>query len=101
MLPDALPGGRPRTTSLRQVMNAILYVLRSSGAWRLLPHDQFQSWETVYGYFRKWTREGLWQRIHDTLRADVRRIKRGDTNIQRLSGVNYPGRIDDNYPGRF
>ena len=54
-------------------MNAILYVLRSSGAWQLLPRDQFPPWETVYGYFRKWTREGLWQRIHDTLRADVRR----------------------------
>jgi len=71
LLPDARSGGRPRTTSLRQVMNAILYVLRSSGAWRLLPRDQFPPWETVYGYFRKWTREGLWQRIHDTLRADV------------------------------
>lgn len=73
LLPDALPGGRPRTTSLRQVVNAILYLLRSGGAWRLLPHDQFPPWETVYGYFRKWTREGLWQRLHDTLRADVRR----------------------------
>jgi putative transposase len=50
-----------------------LYLLRSGSAWRLLPYDQFPPWETVYGYFRKWTREGYWQRIHDTLRADVRR----------------------------
>lgn len=47
--------------------------MRSGSAWRLLPYDQFPPWETVYGYFRKWTREGYWQRIHDTLRADVRR----------------------------
>jgi putative transposase len=54
-------------------MNATLYVLRSGGSWRLLPHDQFPPWGTGYCYFRKWTREGLCRRIHDTLRADVRR----------------------------
>jgi putative transposase len=40
-------------------------------AWRLLPHE-FPAWQTVYGYFRRWTVKGLWQRIHDTLRAWVR-----------------------------
>jgi putative transposase len=72
LLPDACPGGRPRTTVMRQVVNAILYITRSGGAWRLLPHD-FPPWQTVYGYFRHFTRSGLWQRIHDTLRAQVRR----------------------------
>jgi putative transposase len=53
-------------------LDAILYATRSGGAWRLLPGD-FPPWQTVYGYFRRWTRDGTWQRIHDTLRADVRR----------------------------
>ncbi len=54
------------------MLNAILYVTRSGCAWRLLPLD-FPTWETVYGYFRDWKRDGTWQRIHDTLRACVRR----------------------------
>lgn len=54
-------------------MNAILYVLRSGCSWRLLPHYSFPPWETVYGYFRQWTKKGLWQQLHDSLRADVRR----------------------------
>ena len=71
LLPEALPNGRPRIISLRKLLNAILYIVRSGGAWRLLPHD-FPAWQTVYGYYRKWTKEKLWQRIHDTLRAKVR-----------------------------
>ena len=67
----AFPGGRPREVSLRRVINAILYFVRSGCAWRLLPHE-FPAWQTVYGYFRRWTNNGLWQRIHDTLRAWVR-----------------------------
>jgi putative transposase len=71
LLPEALPNGRPRTIDLRKLINAILYIVRSGCAWRLLPHT-FPAWQTVYGYYRKWTKEGLWQRIHDTLRAWVR-----------------------------
>ena len=71
LLPDAKPGGRPRTISLRQVLNAILYVTRGGGAWRLLPLD-FPAWETVYGYFRDWTRDGTWHRIHETLYLNSR-----------------------------
>jgi putative transposase len=71
LLPEASPNGRPRTIDLRKLINAILYLVRSGGAWRLLPHT-FPVWQTVYGYYRKWTKERLWQRIHDTLRARVR-----------------------------
>ena len=73
LLPACLPGGRPRTVPLRKVLDAILYVTRSGCAWRLLPLGGFPPWQTVYGYFRRWTRDGTWQRVHDTLRADVRR----------------------------
>jgi putative transposase len=72
LLSPALLGGRPRTIRLRKLMDAILYITRSGCAWRLLPHD-FPPWQTVYGYFRRWKNDGTWQRIHDTLRASVRR----------------------------
>lgn len=42
-----------------------------SRAWRMLPHD-LPPWRIVYYYFMVWRREGLWQRIHDTLRDQVR-----------------------------
>lgn len=71
LLPLALSGGRPRKVSLRKVINAILYITRSGCAWRLLPHE-FPAWQTVYGYYRRWTKDSVWQRIHDTLRARVR-----------------------------
>ncbi|MDQ4123144.1 MAG: transposase, partial [Acidobacteriota bacterium] len=46
LIPRAKPGGRPRTTDIREVLNAIFYILRAGCAWRLLPHD-FPSWKTV------------------------------------------------------
>jgi len=71
LLPSALPKGRPRRVGLRKLINAIVYIARSGCAWRLLPH-KFPAWQTVYGYYRCWTTNGMWQRIHDTLRAWVR-----------------------------
>jgi putative transposase len=56
---------------MREVFNAIFYVLRAGCAWRLLPHD-FPAWQTVYGYFRRWRKEGLWEQLNDALRASVR-----------------------------
>jgi putative transposase len=65
------PGGRPRVHPVREIMNAIFYVLRSGCAWRLLPHD-LPPWKTVYHYFRLWRLQGLWQKLHITLREAVR-----------------------------
>jgi transposase len=62
LLPVARRGGRPRTTALREVLNAILYLLRTGCPWRLLPKD-FPPKSTVYGYFRRFGQEGVWQRI--------------------------------------
>ena len=72
LLPSAKPGGRPRTVDLREVVDAILYLLREGCRWRALPHD-LPPWGTVHTYFRAWWRDGTWQRAHDTLRAAVRR----------------------------
>ena len=71
LLPEPKGGGRPRTTNIREVLNAIFYLLRTGCAWRLLPHDLPPA-GTVYDYFRTWSRDGTLQRIHDTLRRRVR-----------------------------
>ena len=70
-LPPAKPGGRPRRVDLREVMNAILYVLRNGITWRALPHD-YPPWKTVHHYFSVWRRDGSWEAIHDALREEVR-----------------------------
>jgi transposase len=64
LLPAAKSGGRPRTVHLRDILNAIFYMVVAGGAWRLLPHD-FPCWKTVYHYFRAWRLDGTWERIHD------------------------------------
>jgi transposase len=67
---------RPRIHSLREILDAIFYVLRSGCQWRLLPHD-FPRWPTVYWYFRKWRIDGTWERINRALRERLRvRLKR-------------------------
>lgn len=71
-IPPAKGGGRPRGHSMREVVNGMLYVVRTGCSWRQLPHD-FPPWETVYRFFRFFQRDGTWERIHDRLRAQVRR----------------------------
>jgi transposase len=66
MIPEAAPGGRPRRAPKREIVEAILYLLRAGCSWRLLPHD-FPPWQTVYHYLRRWEREGVWARVHHTL----------------------------------
>lgn len=66
MIPDASRGGRPRKAEKREIVEAILYVLRAGCSWRLLPHD-FPPWQTVYYYLRRWEREGVWGRVHHAL----------------------------------
>jgi len=77
LLPAAKPGGRPRTVDMREVINAILYVLRSGCTWRMVPHD-LPPWSTAWGYFRRWRKNGTWERIHDALRPKVREMEGRD-----------------------
>jgi putative transposase len=71
LMPPARPGGRPRQTDMREVVNALFYHTREGGGWRALPHD-FPPWKTVYNYFQWWTWDGTWQKILDALRPRVR-----------------------------
>jgi putative transposase len=70
-LPAPKAPGRPRVHTLREILDGVFYVLRSGGAWRLLPHD-FPPWKTVYHYFRLWRIDGTWQRLHEALRSRAR-----------------------------
>jgi putative transposase len=72
LLPQAKPGGRPRTVNLHDLVNAILYVDRTGCQWRALPKD-YGPWSTAYDYFRKWRLDGTWQRLNDALREQVRK----------------------------
>ena len=71
LIPPAKPGGHPRTVVIREVLNAIFYLLRSGCAWRLLPHD-LPPHQTVYGYFARWQKDGTWDQIQTTLRERAR-----------------------------
>jgi len=71
LMPPAKPTGRPREYDLREIVNGLLYLLRTGCAWRHLPHD-FPPWKTVYHYFRRWRDDGTLRRIHDGLRKRVR-----------------------------
>ncbi len=71
LIPIAKPGGRPRSVDIREILNAIFYILRSGCAWRMLPHD-FPKWQTVYGYFRTWRKAGVWEQMNTALRESVR-----------------------------
>lgn len=61
--------GRPRSDH-RTVLAGMLWVFGSGGSWRDLPEEEFGPWPTVYGRYRKWREEGLWQRIVKALRPE-------------------------------
>jgi putative transposase len=72
LLPTAKRQRRPRELEMRAVINAILYVVVGGIQWRMLPKD-FPKWQSVYYYFRLWRKSNEWLRLHNTLRAEVRR----------------------------
>ncbi len=71
LIPAPKPGGRPAKYERREIVNAIVYLLRTGCSWRLLPKD-LPPWRIVYWYFSRWRDEGLFERINDTLRREVR-----------------------------
>ena len=71
LLPAAKPGGRPRSVHLREVVNGLLYLLRTGCPWGHLPHD-LPPPSTVWTYFRTWRDDGTLEQVHDTLRTRVR-----------------------------
>ena len=71
LLPPPRPTGRPRKHSLRTVLDAIFYMVRTGCQWRLLPYE-YPPWPTVYYWFRRWRLDGTWERLHGALRERLR-----------------------------
>lgn len=71
LIPPAKAGGHPRTVNMREVVNGIFYVLRTGCGWEMLPHD-LPPYSTVYHYFRRWQKTGVWQQINTALRQRLR-----------------------------
>jgi len=65
-LPTHAGTGRPRLHSVREILDAVFYIVRSGCAWRLLPHD-FPPWKTVHHYFRIWRIDGTWEWLNTAL----------------------------------
>jgi putative transposase len=79
------PGpGHPTVVELREVVNALLYQVRTGCPWRLLPHD-FPHWSAVRYYFDAWTLDGTWERANDAL-VQAARAKRG-RRAQPTAGI--------------
>jgi len=75
-MPPPARTGRPRLWTMREIMNAIFYVLRSGCAWRLLPKD-FPPMTTVYGWFLRFRRQSLFETInHHLVMQDRQRVGR-------------------------
>ncbi|MDE1191267.1 MAG: transposase [Arachidicoccus sp.] len=66
---------RNRKYSLREVWNALFYIIKTGCQWRMLPHD-FPRWEVVYYYYRKWIEMELYDLILERLLSKVR-VKKG------------------------
>ncbi len=71
LIPPAKLGGRNRAHAMGDIVDALFYLLRSGCSWRMLPHD-LPPWQTVYTYFQQWRDDGTIERIHTTLRQQVR-----------------------------
>jgi transposase len=71
LIPPAKRGGRPRSHDMREIVNAICYLLRTRCPWRLLPHD-LPPWPIVYHYFQRWQGSDTWSRLEALLPRKMR-----------------------------
>ena len=71
LIPAGRPGGRPPKWAGRQVLDAIVSVVRQGVTWRALPAG-FPHWDAAFWYFREWQEDGTWTRVGDAPRMAVR-----------------------------
>ena len=67
------PQGRKRKNSLRGIMDAIFYTLKTGCQWRMLPKN-FAPWQSVFYYFNKWKNEGVIEELLDVIRVKVKKF---------------------------
>ena len=73
LIPPPKPGGRPRTTDMRRLLDGLFYVVRTGCQWRHLPPPPaFPPWPTVYGHFRAFLAAGVWESMRHHLVAMLR-----------------------------
>lgn len=76
-------GGRP-AAPIKEVINALFYVVKTGCSWRSLPHD-FPVWQTVYGYFNRWSKDGTWESINGYL---VKKLRlKASRNAHATAGI--------------
>ena len=97
LVPANKPGGRPPKYRRRDLLDAIIYVVRQGCTWRALPQE-FPHWSTVFWYFQEWQLDGTWDRIEDALRRMVRRAEgraeapsAGVVDSQTVRATEQPG----------
>jgi transposase len=103
LLSVAKSGGRPEKHGRREMVDAILYVVRTGCAWRQLPKD-FPPWETVYWHFKRWRDDGSLDALHDALRSKVREAEGRQAqptaaiiDAQSVKGADTVGRATRGY----
>lgn len=72
LLPAPRGFGHPVEVDFREILNGIFYVQRTGCQWEMMPHD-LPPYSTVYRYFQKWQRKGIWQQMHDQVREQLRK----------------------------
>ena len=72
-IPPERWGGRTRSVEMREVVNGILYLVRTGCAWRAIPHD-LANWSTCRHYYDRFRRDGTWEVAHTKLRDGVRQV---------------------------
>ena len=86
LLPPERPAtGRPNKAH-RQVINAILWRLRTGAPWRDLP-ERYGPWQTAYSRFRRWQQAGVWDRVLAALQADADARGDLDWSLHFLDGT--------------
>lgn len=70
-IPEPSADSTRPTIARREIVNGILYVLRTGCSWRQMPHD-LPDWHTAYHSFRLWKRDGTWERAMTSLRKQAR-----------------------------
>ena len=103
------PGGRPRKTAMRDVLDAIFYVLRTGCQWEFLPKELgFGSGMTCWRRLVEWHEAGVWDRLHQVLLAELHaagnlawsRAVIDSSHVRALKGGPKPGRARSTVPGR-
>lgn len=83
LLPKPAKKGRKPAVDLGEVLNAIRYMARSGGGWRMLPRD-FPLWQTVYWWFRRFVRLLLFRTIHDVALMIDRPLKQAIEKLVKI-----------------